>query len=179
MCILSEKSVLSERAFTLSFSSSQQIETNDANCSVSSSPSQSASRASTPDTQSSTFYPTYPSYASNRPHAPHENCPDSLDCLPDTDERPQHTLPVILRCAILGSARKRLTIRDIYSAMEHKYPYYKTAGPAWKVSLCFYDDLLYNLFYFSNLSDITYLSIGFSRGRPSLLLNLALVHIGP
>ncbi|KLO20067.1 winged helix DNA-binding domain-containing protein, partial [Schizopora paradoxa] len=49
--------------------------------------------------------------------------------------RPQHTLPVILRCAILGSARKRLTIRDIYAAMERKYPYYKTAGPAWKQSV--------------------------------------------
>lgn len=69
-----------------------------------------------------------------RDHETHDNCPDSLDCLPDTEGRPQHTLPVILRCAILGSARKRLTIRDIYAAMERKYPYYKTAGPAWKVT---------------------------------------------
>ena len=66
-------------------------------------------------------------------HAPHENCPDSLDCLPDTDGRPQHTLPIILRCAILGSSKRRLTIREIYTEMESKYPYYKTAGPAWKV----------------------------------------------
>ena len=68
-------------------------------------------------------------------HPPHENCPDSLDCLPDTDDKPQHTLPVILRCAILGSAKRRLTIRDIYAAMEKKYPYYRTAGPAWKVRI--------------------------------------------
>lgn len=67
-------------------------------------------------------------------HSPHPNCPDTLDCLPDTDGRPQHTLPVILRCAILGSQRKRLTIRDIYAAMEGKYPYYRTAGATWKVS---------------------------------------------
>ena len=70
-----------------------------------------------------------------RSHAPHPDCPDTLACLPDTDGRPQHTLPVILRCTILGSPRKRLTIREIYAAMERKYPYYKTAGPAWKVRL--------------------------------------------
>ena len=68
-----------------------------------------------------------------RPHEPHPDCPDTLACLPDTNGRPQHTLPVILRCAILGSPKKRLTIREIYAAMEKKYPYYKTAGPAWKV----------------------------------------------
>lgn len=70
-----------------------------------------------------------------RPHEPHPQCPNTLSCLPDTDGRPQHTLPVILRCAILGSPKKRLTIREIYAAMERKYPYYLTAGPAWKVSL--------------------------------------------
>lgn len=68
-----------------------------------------------------------------RPHEPHPDCPDTLACLPDTNGRPQHTLPVILRCAILGSPKRRLTIREIYAAMEKKYPYYKTAGPAWKV----------------------------------------------
>jgi hypothetical protein len=67
-------------------------------------------------------------------HEPHPNCPDTLACLPDTDGRPQHTLPVILRCAILGSPRRRLTIREIYAAMEDKYSYYKTAGPTWKVT---------------------------------------------
>ena len=70
-------------------------------------------------------------------HEPHPNCPDSLDCLPDTEGRPQHTLPVILRCAILGSPRKRLTIREIYAAMEGKYEYYRTAGPTWKVCIVF------------------------------------------
>ncbi|KAH6917022.1 hypothetical protein BKA70DRAFT_1251152 [Coprinopsis sp. MPI-PUGE-AT-0042] len=68
-------------------------------------------------------------------HPPHPNCPDTLACLPDTDGRPQHTLPVILRCAILGSPRKRLTIREIYGAMEDKYSYYKSAGPTWKQSV--------------------------------------------
>lgn len=71
-------------------------------------------------------------------HEPHPDCPDTLACLPDTDGRPQHTLPVILRCAILGSPRRRLTIREIYAAMEDKYSYYKTAGPTWKVTRIFY-----------------------------------------
>lgn len=66
-------------------------------------------------------------------HEPHPNCPDTLACLPDTEGRPQHTLPVILRCAILGSTKKRLTIRDIYAAMEDKYVYFRNAGPTWKV----------------------------------------------
>ena len=69
-------------------------------------------------------------------HKAHLDCPDTLACLPDTNGRPQHTLPVILRCAILGSPRKRLTIREIYATMEAKYPYYKTAGQTWKV-YCF------------------------------------------
>ncbi|TFK77448.1 hypothetical protein BDN72DRAFT_830616 [Pluteus cervinus] len=72
---------------------------------------------------------------SSRAHEPHPDCPDTLDCLPDTDGRPQHTLPVILRCAILGSPKKRLTIREIYATMEAKYSYYKTAGPTWKQSV--------------------------------------------
>lgn len=70
-------------------------------------------------------------------HKAHADCPDTLACLPDTHGRPQHTLPVILRCAILGSPRKRLTIREIYATMESKYPYYKTAGQTWKVNLVF------------------------------------------
>ncbi|KAI0307952.1 hypothetical protein B0F90DRAFT_1678800 [Multifurca ochricompacta] len=68
-------------------------------------------------------------------HCAHPTCPDALHCLPDTDGRPQHTLPVILRCAILGSKKKRLTIREIYAAMEEKYPYYRTAGSTWKQSV--------------------------------------------
>lgn len=75
---------------------------------------------------------------SKHEHRLHPDCPDTLDCLPDTEGRPQHTLPVILRCAILGSPKKRLTIREIYAAMEAKYPYYRTAGSTWKVTICFF-----------------------------------------
>ncbi|KAL0576701.1 hypothetical protein V5O48_005268 [Marasmius crinis-equi] len=76
-----------------------------------------------------------PNIPHNPDHKPHPNCPDTLACLPDTEGRPQHTLPVILRCAILGSPRKRLTIREIYAAMEGKYAYYRTAGQTWKQSV--------------------------------------------
>ena len=75
------------------------------------------------------------SHQENKEHSAHPTCPDTLRCLPDTDGRPQHTLPVILRCTILGSKMKRLTIREIYAAMEEKYPYYRTAGSTWKVGL--------------------------------------------
>ncbi|KAL0951643.1 hypothetical protein HGRIS_008323 [Hohenbuehelia grisea] len=68
-------------------------------------------------------------------HESHPDCPNNFSCLPDTDGRPQHTLPVILRCAILGSPHQRLTIREIYAAMESKYPYYRTAGQTWKQSV--------------------------------------------
>ncbi|KAF9270700.1 hypothetical protein L218DRAFT_889372 [Marasmius fiardii PR-910] len=79
--------------------------------------------------------PHVPNIPHNPDHRPHPNCPDTLACLPDTEGRPQHTLPVILRCAILGSPRKRLTIREIYAAMEGKYAYYRTAGQTWKQSV--------------------------------------------
>ncbi|TDL29578.1 hypothetical protein BD410DRAFT_833861 [Rickenella mellea] len=94
-------------------------------------PSLSRSQSGTPNS------PPPPSRqsTSGHSHSPHPDCPDTLDCLPDTDGRPQHTLPVILRCAILGSPKRRLTIRDIYAAMENKYPYYKTAGATWKQSV--------------------------------------------
>ncbi|KAG6879561.1 hypothetical protein C0992_001388 [Termitomyces sp. T32_za158] len=71
----------------------------------------------------------------SKDHEVHPDCPNSLACLPNTEGRPQHTLPVILRCAILGSSRQRLTIREIYAAMENKYAYYRTAGPTWKQSV--------------------------------------------
>lgn len=109
-------------------------------------------------------------------HEPHPNCPDSLDCLPDTEGRPQHTLPVILRSAILGSPRKRLTIREIYAAMEGKYdyyryvqilvlvysfnldPFYRTAGPTWKVRMVS-GRVLFNLDLFPKQSVRHHLSL--------------------
>lgn len=66
-------------------------------------------------------------------HVTHEGCPDALNCLPDTEVRPQYPLPIVIRCTILGSPKKLMTVRDIYAAMEEKYQYYRTAGTPWKV----------------------------------------------
>ncbi|KIJ66199.1 hypothetical protein HYDPIDRAFT_26570 [Hydnomerulius pinastri MD-312] len=96
------------------------------------------SPASISDVSANTTVEQSPQAADEPPytdHEPHPNCPDTLACLPDTDGRPQHTLPVILRCAILGSPKKRLTIRAIYAAMEDKYAYFRNAGPTWKQSV--------------------------------------------
>ncbi|KAG9314136.1 hypothetical protein JVU11DRAFT_4921 [Chiua virens] len=96
------------------------------------------SSESTSDTNTNPTVPSesrLPETSKDGDHEQHPNCPDTLACLPDTDGRPQHTLPVILRCAILGSAKKRLTIREIYAAMENKYTYFRNAGPTWKQSV--------------------------------------------
>lgn len=115
-------------------------------------------------------------------HKAHADCPDTLACLPDTNGRPQHTLPVILRCAILGSPRQRLTIREIYASMEAKYPYYKNAGQTWKVHrtmdlhLAFHIDYIY--LFCSNLCAIIFHLIACSKGSLDLFLILGLVHTG-
>jgi hypothetical protein len=83
-------------------------------------------------------------------HKEHPHCPSSLHCLRDTDARPPHTLPVILRCTILGSPNKKLTIREIYAAMENKYPWYKTAGNAWKVYTHATLSIIHTLIVFSS-----------------------------
>ena len=51
-------------------------------------------------------------------------------------EKPPYPYPTIVRCAILGSPRQRLTLSEIYLAMENRYPWFKTAGQGWKVN-CF------------------------------------------
>ncbi|KAF8560119.1 hypothetical protein OG21DRAFT_1479957 [Imleria badia] len=96
------------------------------------SPDSTSDTSTNPIVNSSSSLPRKVEYGD---HEPHPNCPDTLACLPDTDGRPQHTLPVILRCAILGSVKKRLTIREIYAAMEDKYAYFRNAGPTWKQSV--------------------------------------------
>ncbi|KAF8523218.1 hypothetical protein JB92DRAFT_3110189 [Gautieria morchelliformis] len=79
------------------------------------------------------------SYYSNAtmvvPHPHHPDCPNSLNCLPDTNEKPNHILPVIVRSAILGSPKQKLTIREIYKAIENKFPYFRTTEVNWKDSI--------------------------------------------
>jgi hypothetical protein len=67
-------------------------------------------------------------------HSPHPGCPDSLGCLADSESKPRDTFATIIRCAILSTPTKRMTLNCIYTAIEEKYPYYRDAGPGWKVS---------------------------------------------
>ncbi|KAJ7460520.1 hypothetical protein B0H11DRAFT_1736628 [Mycena galericulata] len=69
-------------------------------------------------------------------HQHHSNCPDSLACLLDVGptDRPKYTLATILRCAILGSTGKMMTLGGMYTAIEEKFPYYRTVK-AWRGSV--------------------------------------------
>lgn len=71
-------------------------------------------------------------------HPHHPNCPDSLNCLADTNDKPNHILPVIIRGAILGSPMRKLTLRGIYATIEEKWPYYRTAPSGWKARRWFF-----------------------------------------
>ncbi|VDC00417.1 unnamed protein product [Peniophora sp. CBMAI 1063] len=69
-------------------------------------------------------------------HELHENCPSSLRCLDDTNERPKYTYALLLRCTILGSPEGRLTQREIFADIKAKFPYYRTANAAtWQGSM--------------------------------------------
>ncbi|KAJ7936478.1 fork head domain-containing protein, partial [Mycena leptocephala] len=48
---------------------------------------------------------------------------------------PPYPLHTILRCAILGSPKQRLSVHEIYLAMEEKFPYYQTTEVNWKHSV--------------------------------------------
>jgi len=79
----------------------------------------------------------YPESCSSHPsppstHLDHAGCPDNLGCLPDSDSKPRDTFATIIRCAILGTPGRRMTLNAIYTAIEAKYPYYRDAGPGWK-----------------------------------------------
>lgn len=50
-------------------------------------------------------------------------------------QKPPYTYAIIVRCAILGSPRQRLTLSEIYLAMITRFPWFKTAGQSWKVCL--------------------------------------------
>jgi len=76
--------------------------------------------------------PAPPDPTTLKHHAPHQGCPDSLACLADSDSKPRDTFATIIRCAILSTPTKRMTLNCIYKAIEQKYPYYHNAGPGWK-----------------------------------------------
>ena len=60
-------------------------------------------------------------------HESHPGCPDCLNCLVDTNERPLYTIPVLISCAILGSPDKRMLVSEIYQSIMDKYPYFTSS----------------------------------------------------
>lgn len=68
--------------------------------------------------------------------------PVNLDALPDPPpgERPSQALPVLIKLAIYGSERKKLTLMEIYKAIETRFPYYRDMADKkpWRVcaSVC-------------------------------------------
>lgn len=77
---------------------------------------------------SRTSYPTPAQYKLRVPGHEHSGCPDSLSCLQGSNGKALDPIPVIIRCAILGSFMKRLTISELYGTLEDKYPWYRNIG---------------------------------------------------
>ncbi|KAH7099336.1 hypothetical protein BKA62DRAFT_641232 [Auriculariales sp. MPI-PUGE-AT-0066] len=59
----------------------------------------------------------------------------SFNDLRDTSARPRYPYPILIRAAILSSPERKLKLQDIYTSIENKYPYFKTAGDGWKNSI--------------------------------------------
>lgn len=60
-----------------------------------------------------------------------------LWCLPDPPpgERPSQPLGILIKLAIYGSAHQKLTLREIYAALEERFEWFRnnTEDSAWKV----------------------------------------------
>lgn len=53
---------------------------------------------------------------------------------PPHGEKPTYPYPLLIQLAILGSPKKRLTLSDIYSAIEERFDWFKkTSDKAWQV----------------------------------------------
>jgi len=66
--------------------------------------------------------------------------PINLDVLddPPPGEKPNYPYPTLIKLAIYGSPRKRLTLQEIYQALETRFEWFKNStDAAWKVCLAF------------------------------------------
>ena len=66
------------------------------------------------------------------------NQPINLDVLddPPAGEKPNYPYPTLIKLAIYGSPRKRLTLQEIYQALEGRFAWFKNStDAAWKVCL--------------------------------------------
>jgi hypothetical protein len=64
----------------------------------------------------------------------------NLDVLdnPPPGEKPNYPYPTLIKLAIYGSPRKRLTLQEIYHALESRFDWFKDSNDtAWKVCLEF------------------------------------------
>ena len=64
----------------------------------------------------------------------------NLDVLddPPAGEKPNYPYPTLIKLAIYGSTRKRLTLQEIYQALEGRFEWFKNStDAAWKVRLAF------------------------------------------
>jgi hypothetical protein len=59
--------------------------------------------------------------------ANYEPSPMNLNSLGDGEpgERPKYTMSVIIKCAVLGSPHQRLTLNELYEAIELRYSFFK------------------------------------------------------
>lgn len=58
---------------------------------------------------------------------------------PPPGEKPTYPYPLLIQLAILGSPKKRLTLAEIYSAIEDRFDWFKrTSDKAWQVSLGYF-----------------------------------------
>ncbi|QRV73153.1 Forkhead domain [Ceratobasidium sp. AG-Ba] len=63
--------------------------------------------------------------------------PNDLSALADAHpgQKPPYPYSTIIRYAIQGSPRQRLTLSELYETMEARFPWFKTAGNGWKNSV--------------------------------------------
>ncbi|CAE6477163.1 unnamed protein product [Rhizoctonia solani] len=63
--------------------------------------------------------------------------PNDLSALADAHpgQKPPYPYSTIIRYAIQGSPRQRLTLSELYETMEARFPWFKTAGSGWKNSV--------------------------------------------
>ncbi|KDN38164.1 hypothetical protein RSAG8_09667, partial [Rhizoctonia solani AG-8 WAC10335] len=63
--------------------------------------------------------------------------PNDLSALADAHpgQKPPYPYSTIIRYAIQGSPRQRLTLSELYETMEARFPWFKSAGSGWKKSL--------------------------------------------
>lgn len=74
-----------------------------------------------------------------RDHSPatHREQIGNLASLADAAEgntaRPPYPYSTLIRYAIAGSERGKMTLSDLYGKIEDRFPYFKAAGGGWKV----------------------------------------------